>query len=132
MSSPGIQLAATRATRDTWLRSLISAWPAPGYCTLTATSRPSFQTARCTWPIDAAAAGLSSNERNFCLQRGPSSATSTAWTIEAGIGGAASCSLVNVARYGPARSSGIAASKIDSAWPNFIAPPLSSPRTLKS
>src|SRR6185436_18408724 len=48
------------------------------------------------------------------------------------MGGAASCSLVSVARYGPASSSGIAASKIDSAWPNFIAPPLSSPRTLKS
>ena len=40
-----------------WLRSPISAWPAPGYCIFTATSRPSAQTARCTCPIDAAAAG---------------------------------------------------------------------------
>src|SRR5450759_555945 len=52
--------------------------------------------------------------------------------MAAGIGGAASCSLVNVSRYGPASSSGIAASKIDIVGPNLIAPPLSSPRTLKS
>ena len=98
MSSPGIQPAATRATRDTWLRSLISAGPAPGYCTLTATSRPSFQTARCTWPIDAAAAGKSSNDWNRCRHRGPRSSASTLCTVAAGIGGAASCSLVSVAR----------------------------------
>ena len=41
MSRPGIQPAATRATRATWFRSLSRAGPAPGYCTLTATSRPS-------------------------------------------------------------------------------------------
>ena len=50
----------------------------------------------------------------------------------AGSGGADSCSLVSVARYGSAISGGSAASKIDSAWPNFIAPPLSSPRTRKT
>ena len=32
----------------------------------------------------AAAAGLSSNEVNFCRQRGPSSAASTEWTVDAG------------------------------------------------
>ncbi len=57
---------------------------------------------------------------------------STPWTTLAGIGGAASWSLVSDARYGPASSSGSAASKIDIAWPNFIAPPLSSPSTLKT
>ena len=36
----------------------------PGYCTLTATSRPSGSTARCTWPIDAAATGTGSQSRN--------------------------------------------------------------------
>ena len=51
--------------------------------------------------------------------------------FRAGSGGAASWSLVSVARYGPASSGGSAASKMDSAWPNFIAPPLSSPRTRK-
>ena len=35
----------------------MSALSAPGYCTFTATTRPSCQTALCTWPIDAAAAG---------------------------------------------------------------------------
>ena len=34
-----------------------------GRCTLTATSRPFGSTARCTWPIDAAASGRSSNSR---------------------------------------------------------------------
>ena len=98
MSRPGIQPAATRATRATWLRSLSRAGPAPGYCTLTATSRPSFQTARCTWPIEAAAAGKSSNERNRWRHRGPRSSASTWCTVAAGIGGAASCSLTSVAR----------------------------------
>ena len=30
----------------------------PGYCTLTATARPSWVMARCTWPIDADAIGV--------------------------------------------------------------------------
>ena len=51
--------------------------------------------------------------------------------MRAGSGGADSCSLVSVARYGPAISGGSAASKMDSAWPSFMAPPLSSPRTRK-
>ena len=132
MSRPGIQPAATRATRETWLRSLISALPAPGYCTLTATSRPSCHTARCTWPIEAAAAGVSSKDGTGAASGGPARRASTLCTAEDGIGGAESCSRVSVARYGPASSSGIAASKIDIACPNFMAPPLSSPRTLKS
>ena len=98
MSRPGIQPAATRPTRATWVKSEISASPAPGYCTLTATSRPSAHTARCTCPIEAAAAGTSSNERNRRRHCGPSSAASTLCTVAAGIGGAASCSLVSVAR----------------------------------
>ena len=35
----------------------------PGYCTLTATRRPSGITARWTWPIDAAATGTGSHWR---------------------------------------------------------------------
>ena len=42
MSMPGKTGAMLRATRAIWRRSPISASPAPGYCTLTATSRPSF------------------------------------------------------------------------------------------
>ena len=130
-SRPGISTENSRAARLSWLKSLSRALPAPGYWIFTATWRPSRQTARCTWPIDAAAAGLSSNSANCSRQSGPSSSASTRYTVRAGSGGAASWSLVSVARYGPAISGGKAASKIDSACPNFIAPPLSSPRTRK-
>ena len=39
-----------------------------GRCTLTATRRPSRSAARCTWPSDAAAIGVSSNDRE-CLRQ---------------------------------------------------------------
>ena len=72
MAIPGIQAPASRATRESWVMSDRRAAPAPGYCTLTATSRPSRHTARCTWPIEAAATGRSSNDWNFAVrQRGP-------------------------------------------------------------
>src|SRR5690606_29974760 len=51
---------------------------------------------------------------------------------EVAIGGAADCSFTSDSRNGAANSSGIAASKTLRAWPNFIAPPLSSPSTAKS
>src|SRR5947199_4793 len=41
----------------------------PGYCTFTATTRPSGMTARCTWPIDAAATGTGSHCRNSRADR---------------------------------------------------------------
>ena len=118
-------------TRLSWLKSLISALPAPGYWILTATCRPSCQMARCTCPMDAAATGASSNSAKLARQSSPISLARTRCTALAGSGGADSCSLVRVARYGPAISGGRAASKIESAWPNFMAPPLSSPRTRK-
>ena len=65
---PGTMPPNVRATRLSWRRSAISASPAPGYCTLTATSRPSAQRPRCTWPIEAAAAGSSSNSTSFLRQ----------------------------------------------------------------
>ena len=95
---PGTQAVASRATRETWARSLSSAGPAPGYWTLTATARPSRQMPRWTCPIDAAATGLSSNSTKLRRHRGPSCSASTAWTVEAGSGGALSCSLVSIAR----------------------------------
>ena len=98
MSIPGTQDANTRPSRAALSRSVISAGPAPGYWTFTATSRPSRHVARCTWPIDAAAAGASSKWANRDRQPGPSSSRRTAWTRSAGNGGAASCSLVSVAR----------------------------------
>ncbi len=99
MSMPGIQLPAIRATRASWLRSESRAWPAPGYWILTATSRPSRHTALWTWPIEAAALGVSSKDWNFEVrQRGPSSSARTACTVAVGSAGADSWSLVRVAR----------------------------------
>ena len=95
---PGTQPAATFATRLIWRMSLIRAAPAPGYWILTATSRPSFQTARWTWPIEADATGWSSKDSNLLRQRVPRSARSTPCTELVGIGGALSCSLVSMAR----------------------------------
>ena len=82
--------ANIRAMRETWLRSPIRAFPAPGYWILTATSRPSCHLARCTWPIDAAAAGMSSNSEKRESQSSPSPSAMQARTVVAGIGGAAS------------------------------------------
>ena len=60
-----------RASRASWRRSEVSASAAPGYCTLTATSRPSGQRPRCTWPIEAAAAGTGSSSTSCCFQSAP-------------------------------------------------------------
>ena len=99
MSTPGTHEPAIRATREIWLRSESRALPAPGYWILTATSRPSRHTARCTCPMDAAAAGTSSNSTSLVFaQRGPSSSARMACTRGAPIGGPDSWSLVSVAR----------------------------------
>ena len=42
----------------------------PGYCTFTATARPSLVRARCTCPIDAAAIGTGSHSANSLLRIG--------------------------------------------------------------
>ena len=73
------------------------AWATPGYCTFTATSRPSGSAARCTWPIDAAAAASWSKRANSSSTGSSHSSRSTCWTFFHGIGGAevrseASCS----------------------------------------
>ena len=49
----------------------------PGYCTFTATARPSWVTARCTWPIDAEAIGSRSNDANTVSGSPPNSARTT-------------------------------------------------------
>src|SRR5947209_3961810 len=45
----------------------------PGYWTFTATTRPSGMTARCTWPMDAAAVGTGSQSRKSFSGSAPSS-----------------------------------------------------------
>ena len=43
---PGITTPISGATRNSWSRSAFSAASAPGYCSFTATWRPSFHTPR--------------------------------------------------------------------------------------
>ncbi len=65
-----------------------SASAIPGYWILTATSRPSSSTARCTWPIEAAANASGSNSAK-CSEIGSRySSSSTFVTSLHGIGGA--------------------------------------------
>ena len=132
ISRPGMRGCMTRLIRDSWRRSDRRASSAPGYCTLTATSRPSRQTARCTCPMLAAAAGVSSNSWKRERQPRPNCSASIRCTSAGGIGGAADCSLTSDSRNGAANSSGMAASNTLRAWPNFMAPPLSSPSTSNS
>ena len=78
--------------------------PTPGYCTFTATARPSWVMARCTWPIDAAAIGVGSHVANTSsgglaqlLARRPRAASSAL------IGGALACSSASAWRTGSGR-----------------------------
>ena len=70
-----VSRAITRASSRAWRRSERSAWPTPGYCTFTATSMtwpPSIRHCpRCTWPIEAAAAGMSWKATSRSCQPGP-------------------------------------------------------------
>ena len=100
MSRPGTSGPRPRATRLIWRRSEVSASAEPGYCTLTATSRPSAQVPRWTCPIDAAAAGSGSNQARWSFQPAPSSRVRISRTVIVGIGGAESWSRVSCSRYG--------------------------------
>ena len=57
----GTAILSSDRMRATLPRSAEIASAMPGYCTLTATARPSAVMARCTWPIDAAAMGSGSH-----------------------------------------------------------------------
>ena len=77
----------------------------PGYCTLTATATSSpvlgsTATARCTWPIDAAAIGSGSHSTNTFSGGRPSSASTTSAARSADIGGASACSEASAWRTG--------------------------------
>ena len=83
--------------------AIISAMP--GYCTFTATARPSLVMARCTCPIDAAAIGSGSQRANSCSGGSPSSASMTPPASSGLIGGTLSCSRLSVRRTDGARPS---------------------------
>ena len=77
----------------------------PGYCTLTATARPSRVMARCTWPIEAAAIGSGSHSLNTTSGASPSSATMTPAASSGDIGGTLSCRRPSTRRAGGASPS---------------------------
>ena len=56
-------------------------------CTFTATSSPDCSRARCTWPIDADATGVSQNSRNTSSMGRPSSSRINSATASGGSGG---------------------------------------------
>ena len=56
----------------------------PGYCTFTATARPSWVIARCTCPIDAAAMGSGSQVAKARSGGWPSSSVTT-WAASSGL-----------------------------------------------
>lgn len=70
--------------------------PMPGRCTFTATSVPSFSTARCTWAREAAAKGSSSNEANTSGME-PQYSSMTGLTAAKGSGATRSVSAVSSA-----------------------------------
>ncbi len=99
-----------------------------GYCTFTATLRPSGSTARCTWPIEAAAAASCSNSSNSSSTGSSSSSSSTAFTSFHGIGGAESRSLESFSWYSSRYSGGRkSVSMNEASWPIFMAAPFIDP-----
>ena len=70
----------------------------PGYCTLTATARPSRVMARWTWPIEAAAKGSGSHCAKTRAGSPPSSSAMTEAASAGVIGGAQCCSRAIEAR----------------------------------
>ena len=68
-SKPGNSSPSARNKTSVLTRSARIASSTPGYCTLTATVRPECVTARCTWPIDAAAIGVGIPLREHALGR---------------------------------------------------------------
>ena len=95
---PGTTTPISGATRNSWSRSARSAASAPGYWSLTATSRPSFQMPRWTCPMLAAAAAVSSNSMNRDVHPVPNCWAISRCTVAGGIGGAAFCSFVSASR----------------------------------
>src|SRR5919202_680474 len=97
----------------------------PGYCTLTATSRPSGITALWTWPMDAAALGIGSQSRN---SRSGSAPSSSRMTRSARLGAMGGTSAWRVARAAWA-SGGSPSAMNDTIWPAFMMAPFMFPRT---
>ena len=105
-------MRATIFSRDRSFSMMLSM---PGRSTLTATSRPSCSTAKCTWAIEAEATGSTSNCANNLSGGAPSAASTQAAAWADGNGGTRSCSSASSL----AISAGIRSRRVDSTWPNL-------------
>ena len=97
----------------------------PGYCTFTATTRPSGITARCTWPIDAAATGIGFQSRKSFSGSAPSSSRTTPSARLGAIGGTSACSVASAA----CASGGRPSAMNEIIWPAFMMAPFMLPST---
>ncbi len=88
----------------------------PGRSTLTATSRPSVVTAKCTWAIEAAATGASSKLVKIASIGWPSSASMMRRASAPENAGRWSCKRARSA----ATSSLNRSARVDSAWPSLM------------
>ena len=113
---------------SSWRRSASTADCMSGYCSLQASWLPSRRVARCTWPSDAAAAGLMLEARKFPLQSGPSSAAMRRFTNGQPMGGASLCSFTSSAAY----SAGSASGMVAISWATFMIGPLRPPSAVAS
>ena len=101
------------------------AWSTPGYCTFTATTRPSGITARWTWPIDAAATGIGFQSRKSLSGWSPSSSRITPSARLGAIGGTSACRVASAAWASGGRPSAMK----ESIWPAFMMAPFIPPST---
>ena len=88
----------------------------PGRSTLTATSRPSVVTAKCTWAIEAAATGVSSKLVNNASIGWPSSASMMRRASAPGKAGRWSCNCARSAATCSLKRS----ARVDRAWPSLM------------
>src|SRR5829696_4673311 len=95
----------------------------PGYCTLTATMRPSRSTALWTWPMEAAATGTGSQSRKTRSGSAPRSSRTTEAARLGAIGGTSAWRDSRAARASGGRPS---ATK-ETIWPTFMMAPFMAP-----
>ena len=107
-SSGRAKSLSSRRSRSTRPRS-------PGRRTLTATLRPSWSRARCTWAIDAAARGRSSKEAKSRPIGAPSPSSTTRRTVDGRSGGTSSRSWRNSSQSAAGKMPGLEAT----SWPSF-------------
>ncbi len=96
-------------------RSLAIASSTAGRSTFTATSRPSFSVARCTWAIEALATGTRSRLANISLSGRPRLRSISAKAASESNGGTRSCRRASSS----AISSGNRSRRVESTWPNL-------------